>query len=205
MPARVYPLDRDEVAAGETALVQFRLLEDAVVPVGEPFVIRTPSPVETVGGGVIIDAVPGQAHPARRGRAPRVQTLRTARPPSGCARSWPRRGTAGLDCARSRSIWACACPGLSANCPALPVVRCSGDLVLDRAAFETSARARSGRSDAFHAANPTWRGMPREDLRRKLPAGFKPAAYSRVLDELARQGALETADGLVRRAGWSRR
>ena len=60
LSARVYPLGQAEIGAGETAFVQFRLAEDTVVPAGEPFVIRTPSPVETIGGGRIVDPYPAK-------------------------------------------------------------------------------------------------------------------------------------------------
>ena len=65
------------------------------------------------------------------------------------------------------------------------MVRCPGDLLLDRTAFDDLCARVLRAVDAFHAANPTLPGMPREDLRQKLPADVRPAAFSRVLDELA--------------------
>ena len=56
--ARVYPLGQETIQPGETVLAQFRLAEDAAVPAREPFIIRTYSPVDTVGGGLILDPYP---------------------------------------------------------------------------------------------------------------------------------------------------
>lgn len=47
--------DRNELKAGEEALCQVRFEHDVVVRRGDRFVIRRPSPVETIGGGWIID------------------------------------------------------------------------------------------------------------------------------------------------------
>lgn len=55
---RVILLDREELAPGENAYVQFQLEEEAVAGKGDRFVIRSYSPMHTIGGGVVIDPVP---------------------------------------------------------------------------------------------------------------------------------------------------
>ena len=55
---KVILLDRDALSAGETAYAQLRLEEPAAVRRGDRFIIRFYSPVITVGGGRIIDALP---------------------------------------------------------------------------------------------------------------------------------------------------
>ena len=93
--ARVYPLGQNEVAAGETAFVQFRLGEDAVVPVGEPFVIRTPSPVETVGGGRIVDPYPAKHTHVDEAVLRAVQTLAHGSPSERLREKLRRSGAGG--------------------------------------------------------------------------------------------------------------
>ena len=55
---KVILLDRDALSAGETAYAQLRLEEPAAVRRGDRFIIRFYSPIITVGGGRIIDALP---------------------------------------------------------------------------------------------------------------------------------------------------
>lgn len=57
---KVILLDRDALAAGETAYAQLRLEEPAAVRRGDRFIIRFYSPIITVGGGRIIDALPAK-------------------------------------------------------------------------------------------------------------------------------------------------
>lgn len=56
--ARVILLEGDELHPGESQLVQLRLEEAGVAARGDRFVIRRYSPVQTLGGGVILDPQP---------------------------------------------------------------------------------------------------------------------------------------------------
>lgn len=53
--ARAVPLDRKEIKSRDTALCEFRLEEEIYVKRGDKFVIRSYSPLMTIGGGEIID------------------------------------------------------------------------------------------------------------------------------------------------------
>ena len=57
---KVILLDRDALSAGETAYAQLRLEEPVAVRRGDRFIIRFYSPIITVGGGRIIDALPAK-------------------------------------------------------------------------------------------------------------------------------------------------
>jgi selenocysteine-specific elongation factor len=51
-------LDRDELSPGESCFAQLRLEEEIAVRRGDKFIIRFYSPMETIGGGEIIEPVP---------------------------------------------------------------------------------------------------------------------------------------------------
>ena len=55
---KIVLLDRDSVGAGESGYAQLRLEEEIAVKTGDRFVLRFYSPVETIGGGVILDSNP---------------------------------------------------------------------------------------------------------------------------------------------------
>lgn len=56
--ARVVLLDRDELTPGESCYAQLRLEEEIAVRRGDKFIVRFYSPLETIGGGEIIEPVP---------------------------------------------------------------------------------------------------------------------------------------------------
>lgn len=60
---RVVILDQEEIKPGHSALVQFRLEEPLAAAQGDLFVLRTYSPMVTVGGGTVLEP-----HPQKKGR-----------------------------------------------------------------------------------------------------------------------------------------
>ncbi|MFR9069708.1 selenocysteine-specific translation elongation factor [Paraclostridium tenue] len=55
---RAVPLEVEEINPGESGLVQLRLEESIVAKKGDKFVVRRYSPMETIGGGIVIDTNP---------------------------------------------------------------------------------------------------------------------------------------------------
>ena len=60
---RAVLLDTDEVGPGDSCYAQLRLEEEVAVRRGDKFIVRFYSPLETVGGGVILDANPSKKKP----------------------------------------------------------------------------------------------------------------------------------------------
>ncbi len=54
----IYLLQGDNISAGEESIVQVRLNESVVAGPGDRFILRSLSPVQTLGGGMIIEAIP---------------------------------------------------------------------------------------------------------------------------------------------------
>jgi selenocysteine-specific elongation factor len=58
--ASIYALKGDAMQAGEEHLVQIRANTPVVAGPGDRYILRTLSPVRTVGGGMIIEGIPGK-------------------------------------------------------------------------------------------------------------------------------------------------
>ncbi len=70
---RAVLLDKEEIAPGESGYVQLRLEEEVAVRRGDRFVVRFYSPMETIGGGVILEPNPTVK---RRFREEAIEELR---------------------------------------------------------------------------------------------------------------------------------
>ncbi len=57
---RAVLLDKDEIGPGESGLAQLRLEDEIAVRRGDRFIVRFYSPMETIGGGVVIEANPAK-------------------------------------------------------------------------------------------------------------------------------------------------
>ena len=55
---KIVLMDKEELKAGESCYAQLRLEEETVARKGDHLVLRFYSPVETIGGGVVLDACP---------------------------------------------------------------------------------------------------------------------------------------------------
>lgn len=200
LPARVYPLEQDEISPSGTAFVQMRLGQDAAIACGEPFIVRLPSPAETIGGGCIVDAYPLKHTRVDDDLLRQVQTLASGTPAERFLVKLREAGPAGQD-PKQLTLDLGLREEVSAQ--GLPVAVCSPALVLHQAVFETLAGQIVDAVARFHAKHPTRRGMPLEESRRQLPPALKPAAYTMLLQTLSDAGTLEALDGLVRTHGYS--
>ncbi|HXH10442.1 MAG TPA: selenocysteine-specific translation elongation factor [Alphaproteobacteria bacterium] len=72
---RVILLDRDELSPGDEAYVQFRLEAPAIALPHDRYVIRSYSPVQTIGGGMLLDVQPAKHRRGEEGLATHFQRL----------------------------------------------------------------------------------------------------------------------------------
>ena len=189
--ARVIP--RTPIGPGGAAIARLRLEKPVVARADDRFVLRSYSPVTTIGGGRVLDPVP----PRRRGVWPDDLASRdpAARFRAALARRWdgitaavlpvllgvPRQAAG--DVARGEST-----------------ARLLGELWVDRAVVERiGGRALSLLRD-YHRGHISDSGMPLETLRHALRA--PEVIVEAALDDFARMGRLRRVDGVVVLAGF---
>ena len=200
VPARVYPLGQAEIAPGGTAFVQMRLSQDAALAFNEPFIVRQPSPAETLGGGQVVDPYPSKHTLADAALLAHVQTLASGTPAERFSAKLAEAGPAGRD---PQQLSADLGLREDALMQALPGVQCSPSLVLHQAVFDALTAQIKDAVAEFHAKHPLRRGLPAEELRRRLPPALKPPAFTALLRALSEAQALETSGGLVRAPGYA--
>lgn len=203
LAARVFPLAGEEIAPGAQGFVQFRLMDDAFVPIGERFIVRIPSPVETVGGGVVLDTTSAKHRAGDEDALALLQAL-ALNDLGGILRGkLDAAGYAGLDLARLARERGLSLAALEDAQAGAPLVVCDGFVLSDACFQGVCARIQEAVS-GFHVAHKTRRGMPREELRQKLPSALPGAFFQLALERLVQQKQFEMEDGgLVRAFGSS--
>ncbi|HJR51077.1 MAG TPA: DNA/RNA-binding winged helix domain-containing protein, partial [Gemmatimonadales bacterium] len=167
--ARVLLLDRQELAPGESSFARFRLEASLVAMPGDRFVIRSYSPMVTIGGGTLLDISP----PRFKRKAPaliaHLTLLREDSPEAIVAEHVRHAGAAGVRVAPLSGRVPFGPDRLRALLEAL---QASGRIVaIDRDWFvhpDSLARLRDLALTAlaqFHRATPLRPGMSREELR----------------------------------------
>ncbi|MGI8913280.1 MAG: selenocysteine-specific translation elongation factor [Chloroflexota bacterium] len=193
IPATVRILNGASIAPEQTGAAQLRLVEAAVLRRGDHFIVRRPSPPETIGGGVVLDP---QARRVRRGGASVVLT------------SEMDAHALLEEVLRSRRLWAISDLAERLQLPptatALAVQELqqegfaivAGEAVAANEGWQALAAAAHRTLAAYHAAQPLRAGMPREELRERL--GIAPALWLPVTQRLIADGVLAQRGALLR-------
>lgn len=201
---RVRLLGVEELKPGEEGWLQLELREPTVAVRGDRFILRRPSPGETLGGGMIVDP-----HPKKRYRRfdmetlARLESLRGGSPAEILAQAFQAGGALTLReaVARARLTAEQAQAGveeLSEN--GLLVLLEEGYLsaksdllAMDRGQWLEKTAQADREVENYHRTFPLRRGMPREELKSRLKV---PTA--RIFNALVRRWSVE---GLLEESG----
>ena len=177
--ASVRTLGTDSILPGEEGWIQMELRHPLVLVRGDRFIIRRPSPSETIGGGQVIDPTPKQRH--KRFDEEIIHNLETLSKGSpadvllqaahalGAAPARDVVARAHLEPAIAReALWECLHNGVIVSLESENPAVQSDDLLLS-ASYWTILKENIRQALAsFHQAWPLKRGMPREELKSKL-------------------------------------
>jgi selenocysteine-specific elongation factor len=189
--ARVLP--RPSVEPGATGVARLRLETPLVARAGDRFVIRSFSPVTTIGGGRVLDPMP----PRRGGAWPPELT---SQDPLDRFRAILQRHPAGVE--RSLVPLLLGVPEQEANAVALrdSGARLVGSLWVARPAVEQVAQRGLALLREYHRQHPSHPGMPLETLRHALRS--REVIVDAALGDAGRAGRIRRIDGLVALAGF---
>ncbi len=191
-------LGRDALAPGEEGFAQLRFTDDVAVKKGDRFVLRFYSPVETVGGGIVLDASPGK----HRRSDVRVQDSLRVREKGTAAENLLQaitdaspQFTPAPDIAKHLAMDTASFNAELENLIADgSVIRLSSRTVISADYKETLGRRLVKILRDYHKQNPLQTGMRRDELRGKLLPGRELALADKVLGLYEADGAI-TADG----------
>ncbi len=199
--ARVHLLDRDQLEPGDRGYVQLRLEAPVVALPRDRYVIRSYSPMVTIGGGELLDVAPAKA---RRSPAlvARLAVLERGEPEAVVEEHLRRVGPGG---ARSADLRARTAFGPEALRRLLAGLAGAGRALVDRDSYVHAAAAERLREEAlaalgaFHAREPLKPGMSKEELRTRL-GGLDERVFLFLLDRFAAGGAIAVEKDKVRLA-----
>lgn len=211
--SRVRLLGTDELLPSDEGWLQLELHQPLVAVRGDRYILRRPSPGETLGGGSVIDP-----HPKRRHKRYSIEdlisldTLARGTPDEILLQTLYALGIAqwqdviirsNLDLTLANN----AIRELIGNGQVIvledvvPEVISPANLVTTKAYWEDLRRRMLQAVDEYHQIYPLRRGISREELksRLKLTARYYNAALQKIVDS----GELQENGSLVQRAGFS--
>ena len=199
--ARTRVLGVEQIEPGQTGWLQLAASAEVAVARGDRFILRRPSPGETLGGGQVLDPHPGRRH--RRFRPETIERLETLSQgtPAELLLQTLRRSepahennliqTSGVD--RDTAVTALA--QLEAE---KQIVRL-GQQLISTARWQQLADQTGQILAAYHREYPLRLGLPREELRSRLR--LKANVFNPFLNQLAAAGRLVEEGAWVRAPG----
>jgi selenocysteine-specific elongation factor len=206
--ARVRLLGLETLEPGQQGWLQLELSQPVIAVRGDRYILRRPSPGETLGGGAVVDPAPKGRHKRFASEViTRLETLARGTPGDVLLQAISALGLAPLQEAITRANLAvsdiqAALDELTAAGQLVNLERRDGppqktDLVASALAWDQLTGRAVGEVAAYHKAHPLRLGLPREELRSRLSKGIPalpprlfPATYARLV-----------ADGLLADAG----
>jgi selenocysteine-specific elongation factor len=200
--AEVQLLGGKKLEPGQSGLARLKLDDAVMLLPGDRFIVRQFSPVITIGGGVVLDAL----EPSRRVKAAErlafVHAVESADAAGVLLARAGRRGADGLTLAEAvaETGWLRVnVESVAAQLANSRQVSRFGDALVSSEAVTKLKTLMKATVEAFHKANPLVAGISREELREKVGVG---ADVFRGAEELlVREKVLVVAGELIHAAG----
>jgi selenocysteine-specific elongation factor len=196
-------LDREELNPGESTVAQIRLDTPVVLVRDDAYVVRSYSPVRTIGGGKVIDPAPPK-HKMNRPEVVDFLSALVSGAPEEIVRlhiaagGYPgcRFGDLQLKTNLPERQLEQILQGMLSRQAVLQIDKEKRSYI-DRNVFETLQKTIHDDLSAYHQANPLKAGMPKEELKSRLPAVVDIKLFTLVLNHMIKAKALALQEELV--------
>jgi len=204
--AEIVLLAREELAPGDSAFAQLRSKDPVLVLPGDRFILRQFSPVVTIGGGVVLDALAPRHRQRDQHVLPYLSTADRGNREeilAAMAATYPH----GLEMAQivARTGWLEAevreAAAKLAQAGTLRIIAQQPLVVVSAASLAECVSRVRAEVENFHRANPLVEGISKEDVRTRAAAEARPEVFRAALDELVAAGAIVVSGDIVKRAG----
>jgi selenocysteine-specific elongation factor len=176
---RIRLLDKEEILPGQEGWLQIELKQPVVAVRGDRYILRRPSPGETLGGGVVVDALPIRRHKRFSSQTlSSLEALRQGTPAEvlfqasliagvlevrdlvNRARITNEQAQSALDELLANEQIVLLEPGANPSF--------ADKLIISQPLLTSITQKAQKEVDQFHRSNPLRQGMPREELKSRL-------------------------------------
>lgn len=196
-------LDREELPPAEKAAIQLRLDEPVCLVKDDRFVIRSYSPVRTIGGGQVLNPIPPKH---KRFKADVVEGLQSIAERSAedlIAYNIDQTGFAGASFSDLVLMTNISEKSLDQQLQALLSRKTA--LLVDRdsrifmhtSSFQQLKQDLTGHLERYHKTNPLKAGMPKEELKTKLPPNLSPKLFNLLINQMLKDGEISVVEDTV--------
>ena len=206
VPGILVLLEKDELSPGETGLIQLRLDSPVTIIRDDRFVIRSYSPVRTIGGGYVLNPVPDKHKRLRPEIIKKLNRLVDNSPEEIIACHIDEAGLQGVSFSDLRILTNMIDKDLRNDLSRLlskKNVICAdkdNQIYIHINSFERIRNEITGYIGNYHKTYPLKNGMPKEELKTKFTEIRGTKFFNYVLSRMSRNNEIVTEQDSVRLA-----
>ncbi len=197
-------LDSEELAPGSTTAAQLRLDAPVAVVKDDRFVIRSYSPIRTIGGGGILNPIPQKHKRFKPEVFSGIQKLVDLSPEEVLTYHAQEAGYQGISFSDLRIMTNTSDKKLDASIQRLLsdkellMIDREQRVFIHRTCFEHLFAEAGGLLSAFHKANPLKPGMSKEELKSRLPPQISPKLFTLMIQQMVKAGQVVQEENVIR-------
>ncbi len=198
--ARIILLESETLRAGEESLVQLRLESPVVAEKDDIFVVRSYSPVTTIGGGRVIDPTPKRHKRMREDVLESLEVLEVGKPEEVLLHLLDGAGIEGMTRADIERQAGGAIESFDSLVGDGRLMEVAGRVLTSDRHAELKAEVLEFLDD-FAAGSPLEWGMSGEELRGKLARNMDRGVLDAAIRDLEGEGKVSRRGNLIRAGG----
>ncbi|MEW6673957.1 MAG: selenocysteine-specific translation elongation factor, partial [Thermodesulfobacteriota bacterium] len=197
-------LEADELMPGETAAAQIRLDTALATVKDDRYVIRSYSPVRTIGGGRVINPIPQKHKRLKPEIIERLKGIMAGDPENNIAYFAEEAGYGGVSFAGLRimtnlpeKLLQQALQNLMSKKILIQIDK-ENKVYIHNGSMERLKQESLAHLTAYHQAHPLKDGMSKEELKSKFPAVLTPRFFNQVLNQMVKDNEIVQEENSVR-------
>jgi selenocysteine-specific elongation factor len=199
-------LDRDELSPGEDSVVQLRLDSAVALVRDDRFVIRSYSPVYTIGGGKVLNPIPLKHKRFKSETVDGLEQLSHLAPEALIAFHTQASGFQGLSFAHLKVMTNLSDKQLENALQSLLSKKIliqvdkESRIYIHQTCFETLKSDIQGYLADYHGAHPLKPGMSKEELKTKFPPFLTSKLFNLTLNQMVKEQQITQEENTIRLA-----
>jgi selenocysteine-specific elongation factor len=200
-------LDQEELPPGQTIVAQLRLDSAVAIVKDDRFVVRSYSPVRTIGGGQVLNPIPQKHKRLRQDVVDGLQHLTDDDPEVVISQHIQQAGYGGVSFSHLKIMTNLTDKQLDIALQHLLSQKTitqtdkENRIFLHQTTFDTLIQNSVEYLGNYHRDNPLKAGMPKEELKSKFPQLSDPKVFNLILNQMIKSGQIAQEENTVRLSG----
>ena len=197
-------LEQEELPPGQTVVAQLRLDSPVAIVKDDRFVIRSYSPVRTIGGGQVLNPIPQKHKRLKQDVIDGLQHLTDEDPEAIISQQIRQAGYGGVSFSHLKIMTNLTDKQLDTAVQHLLSKKTitqtdkQNRIFLHQSTFDKLIQKTTEYLANYHTANPLKAGMPKEELKSKFPQLTDPKVFNLVLNQMIKSDQIAQEENTVR-------